>query len=74
MLFQRRNVLKYVEEQMLSDGFDRVGVVSVIGRSVLSCMNSKASLLGSLIGQNAFLPQVGEGSTLFEDNVCIYLG
>ncbi|KAH9409780.1 Protein smg8 [Tyrophagus putrescentiae] len=63
-----QNVLKYVEEQMLSDGFDRVGVVSVIGRSVLSCMNSKASLLGSLIGQNAFLPQVGEGSTLFEDN------
>ena len=62
-------MLKYVEKQGLEDGFDKVCVVSIIGRSVLNCINSKANLMGNLIGQNAFLPQFTEKTTLYEDNV-----
>lgn len=57
------NILKFIEEQMIEDGFDKVAVVTIIGRSVMNCINSKGSLIGSLVEQNVFLSDQIEDTT-----------
>lgn len=48
---------------MIEDGFDKVAVVTIIGRSVMNCINSKGSLIGSLVEQNVFLSDQIEDTT-----------
>lgn len=52
---------------MFENDFDRVCIVSIIGKSALSSINSKASQICKFVGQNTLL----NGKTnIFKDLVC----
>lgn len=62
----RRNILAYIDEQMFENEFEKACIISIIGKSALNVIHSKANPICNLVGQNVFTM---EKTLLYKDSV-----